>query len=141
MSQPAICSGVAGWPMPSFLPCANAGALAMSMSAIASALADLDILNLTVRLEMPGLDAVIVINRVDAADLAQRVLGRLHIAGLVDGARLQEQRLAVPLMLEVKARTGLVQHRAVQPRGLPVAAAVERDIDPRDLAAARPGQS
>src|SRR5687768_15340095 len=109
MSQPAICPGVAACPMPSLLPCANAGALAASSTAIASVLADLDILNLAVRLEMPGLDAVIVIDRVDAADLAQRVLGRLHIAGLVDRARLQQQRLAAPLMLEVKPRARLAQ--------------------------------
>src|SRR5690242_2826488 len=115
--------------MPSFLPCASAGVLAASSSAMTSALADFDILNLAVRLEMPGLDAVVVIDRVDAADLAQCVFGRLNVAGFVDGARLQKQWLAVPLMLEVKARASLVEHRAVEPRGFPVAAAVERDID------------
>ena len=34
-------------------------------------LADLDILDLAVRLDQPGLDAVVVVDRVDAADLAQ----------------------------------------------------------------------
>ena len=42
---------------------------------------DFDILGLPGRADQPGLDAVVVVDRVDAAHLAQLVLGRLHVAG------------------------------------------------------------
>src|SRR5262249_56301606 len=51
---------------------------------------DLDILHLAVGRDPPGLDAVVMVDRVDAADLSQGLLARLHVAGVVDRARLQE---------------------------------------------------
>ena len=71
-------------------------------------LRNLDILHLAILVHVPGLDAVVVVDRVHAADLAQFVLARLDIAGLVDGARLQQQFAAVPVELEIEARQRLV---------------------------------
>ena len=65
-------------------------------------LGDLDILDLTVCLHMPGLDAIVVIDGVVAADLAQLGLRRLDIASVVLHPRLQQQRLAVPIELVVE---------------------------------------
>src|SRR5580704_4872517 len=97
MFQPAICEAVATCPMPygrcgAFFVCASAGtATKLVANAMTMKLADLDILNLAVRPECPGENAVVVINRIDAADFTQGRLARLDIAGVVHRARLQEQ--------------------------------------------------
>src|SRR6185369_15436855 len=143
MSQPATCSGVATWPTPywrgaSFF-CASAG-VATASSATHASLTHLNILELPAGFERPGLDAVVVIDRIDPADLTQRILGGLHVAALVHGARLQQQLLAGPLEIRVEAHAGLVVDRPVDARRAPVAAAIERDVDALDLAATGPGE-
>src|SRR6187431_2814259 len=109
ISQPAISSGLAWRPMPSGFACVAAVCLgaapptppaatpSASVAAVNIAIVredresgHLDILNLAVAAQMPGLDAVVVVDRIDAADLAQLGLARLHIAGLVNRARLQQ---------------------------------------------------
>src|SRR6478672_411528 len=115
--------------------------MAQESSAAATSLSDFDILDLTIGLHMPGLDAIVVVDRIDAADLAQLRLARLHIAGLVLDARLQQQRLTVPVELVIEARQRLIKHGPVEPRRPPIASAVERDINAIDLAVAAPGQT
>src|SRR3954449_11574072 len=105
------------------------------------ALAHLDILNLAVGLELPGLDAIVVIDRIDAANFAQLGLARLHVASVIERARLQQQRLAVPIVFEIKPHAGLVEHRTIDARLAPVLPAIERDVDAPDLAAAGPGET
>src|ERR1700682_3464899 len=113
MSQPATSAGVAARPIPSLRSPALADAAASSAQArSAVALGYFDILDLTVALHEPGLDAVVVVDRVDAADFAQLRLGRLHITGLVDRARLQQQLAAGPVGLGVEAHARLVEHEA-----------------------------
>src|SRR4029079_13261360 len=117
--------------------CASAGPPSASTSTRAIAgLANLDILDLPVRPQRPGLDAVVVVDRVDPADLAQRVLARLHVAGLVHDARLEQQLFTRPVELVVEAHGGLIEARDNDASGAPVAPPVERDIDALDLAAA-----
>src|SRR5262245_53979099 len=112
MSQPAISAGVASRPRPNLRspPCAvtlnarsSSSEMRAALRAAAAALRHLDILNLATGLHQPGLDAVVVVDRIHAADLAQLVLGRLHVAGLVDRARLQQHFAAVPFGLGVEA--------------------------------------
>src|SRR5260221_11883760 len=165
MSQPAISCGLAARPMPSRFaaaPCAAGfcaagfcgeafGAAAMipapvttpasAPRASTTSLADLDILDLAILVQLPRLDAVVVIDRVEAAILAQLGLARLHIAAFIHGTRLQQQLAAVPVELVIEARQRLVPGRPVDPRGAPVASAVKRNVDARDLAAARPGDA
>src|SRR5581483_6170853 len=107
-------------------------------SVAVSSSSDFDILDLTIGLNVPGLDAIVVINGVDAADLAQLGLGRLHITGLVLHPRLQQQRLAIPVELVIETRQRLIENRSIKPRRPPIAAAIERDIDALDPAAAGP---
>src|ERR1041384_8464973 len=87
-----------------------------------------DILDLAIRLHQPGLDAIVVIDRVDAAYLAQLGLGRLHIAGVVDRARLQQHFTAGPFGLAAEAHAGLVELQAADLRLAPVLAAVDRHV-------------
>src|SRR5262245_60893022 len=95
----------------------------------ASRLPQLDLFDLAIAAPQPGLYGVVVIDRVDATDFAQALLGWLRIITGVHGARLQHQFLTVPVEVEVEARHRLVEHGGFQSCGLPVAAAVERDID------------
>src|SRR5690242_17605821 len=155
MSHPAISAGLASRPMPRCLNVSEGvcswlafGAAATAPAPIATMLAPnsaplthLDIFDLAVLLDMPGLDAVVVVDRIDAAVFAKLRLARLHVAALVHGARLDEQLAAVPVELVIEARQRLVPCRAVDFRRTPVAAAVERDIDARDPAAPRPGDA
>ena len=59
-------------------------------------LRELNIEHAPVGLDLPGLDRIVVIDRIRSALLSQLRNGRLHIAGLVDHARFQQRRLAVP---------------------------------------------
>src|SRR5688572_19949594 len=156
MSQPAISAGLASRPMPSGLRAVASGLPAWDFGAAemipppaaasastpmprAASLRNLDILNLAVLVQMPGLDAVVVIDRVRPAQPAQLRLARLHVAALIHGTRLQQQLAAVPVELVVEARERLVPGRAVELGAAPVAPAIERNVDARDLAAAGPG--
>src|SRR5262249_54553603 len=125
----------------SCLSCASAGKPNASSNAKNASLADLDILNLPAALEGPGLDAIVVVDRVDATNFTQGVLARLHVAGVVRRARLQQQLFAIPVELEIETHTGLVEHRAIDARGAPIPSAIERNIDALDLAASRPGKA
>src|SRR5215831_16988136 len=104
-------------------------------------LADLDILDLPVRLDCPGLDAVVVIDGVDTADSAQSILAWLDVAGVVDGARLQQELVTVPVKFKVEAHASLVEDWPVDTRCAPIASAVDRHVDTSDLASSRPGQA
>src|SRR5574343_425783 len=104
-------------------------------------LENLDIGDLPAFDDLPGLDRVVVIDRLGVAHLAQLAVGRLHVTGLVDGARLQNGRLAVPHPTDVEAGQRLVLHRPFNPGGLPVDAAVEGNVDLLEPAAPRPGQA
>src|SRR3954452_2955002 len=140
MSQPAISLGLASRPMPRCF-CASAwtagldafGAAATPAPIIAripaasrARLRHFDILNLAVLAYVPGLDAVVVVDRIDAAIFAELGLAWLYITGLVHGARLQQQLASVPIELVVEARQRLVARRPVDLRRPPGAPAVER---------------
>src|SRR5690606_31066973 len=56
----------------------------------------LDILGLPALVHVPGLDAILVVYRLDPADLPQRLLGRLHVAGGIVSPALEQQWPAVP---------------------------------------------
>src|SRR5436305_13811642 len=111
MSQPAISCGVAAWPMFSLRSVANADPL-KSASASSASLRHFDILDLAIRLYQPGLDAVVVVDRVHTANLAQLILARLHGTSLVDRARFQEQLLRGAFGLRGEPKPRLVQHGA-----------------------------
>src|SRR5262245_2115216 len=157
MPQPAISSAVAARPMPSCLAsaagcvagalpagrrasCARPLLIATRLAAATSSNASrhFDILHLAAPAHVPGLDAVVVIDGIHPTDLAQSALGRLDVAGLVDGARLQQQLAAVPVDLVVEPRQRLVPNRAVEFRRAPVAAAIERNVHARNFSPARP---
>src|SRR5687768_13735095 len=108
-------------------------AIAIRKAAVASTCsADLDILGLPIGAHQPGLDSVVVINRVDAANLSQCVLGRLQVAGGIVSTRLDEQLLALPVEIDVEARERFLEDGAVNAGLAPVAPSVERHIDARD---------
>src|SRR6185436_12740811 len=99
MSQPAISSGLASRPMPSGFDaeaCFAVGAFcataiipalattpARTLAASVASLADFDILDLAVLVQLPRLDAVVVVDRVDAAEFPQLRLARLDVAAFV----------------------------------------------------------
>src|SRR6185312_12207847 len=103
-------------------------------------LSELHIVDAPVRLYLPGLNTVVMVDRIGAALFAQGRDGRLHVAGLVDGARFQQRRLAVPAPRQREARQRLGEHRLLQLGALPIDAAIERHVDRLDLALAGPGQ-
>src|SRR2546422_122214 len=77
-------------------------------------------------------------DRASLADLRDR---RLHVAGRIDGAALDDGRGPVPGPAEPEAGEALVDHRLFQRRLVPVLPAVHRDVDGGDLAAPRPRES
>src|SRR6476660_7873518 len=124
MSQPAISSFVASRPTPSLS--AKAGPkLVQRKAAARRALGNFDILSLPVRADQPGLNSVVVIDVVDAADLAQFILGRLHVAGRVMAAGLDQHLLALPVEIDVETGHRFIEHRAVDARFPPILAAVD----------------
>ena len=91
MSQPRISSAVGARPMlyfgqlfaSGFSPARSGVPIRQAKAAAANNLGNFNILDLTIGQYVPGLDTVVVIDRIDAADLAEFDLGRLHISGLV----------------------------------------------------------
>src|SRR6185437_11192024 len=88
ISHPAICSGVAIWPYPK---CPGSAAWAKAPAAtimpapsISKRLRELNIEHAPVGLDLPGLDRIVVIDRIRSALLAQFRNRRLNIAGFVD---------------------------------------------------------
>src|SRR5262249_57169304 len=71
----------------------------------------------------------------------ERGAARLLIAGLVDGAALQDGGAAVPIPRHAEAGEGLAQHRRLQRRLRPALAAVGRDLDLADAAVAGIGEA
>src|SRR5678815_2727059 len=104
-------------------------------------LAGLHIRHVTGGIDAPRLNGVVVIDRSRAPDGAQLADRRLHVAGFVDDARLQQRGAARPRPVDAKARQRLRQDRALQLRGAPVAAAVGRHVDTAHLAATRPREA
>src|SRR6056297_1280249 len=117
-SQASISSGSAGRPMPSFSAMAGA-ARAEKMAAPIRRSRYFDILCLPVRLDPPSLNSIVVIDRVEPANLAKLVLRRLHVAGLVDGPRLQQHFRTVPDVVEMEPRERHRLRLACKPRLLP----------------------
>src|SRR5882724_9871442 len=92
-------------------------------------LRELNIEYAPVRLDLPGLDRIVVVDRIRPALLSQLRNGRLHITGLVDDAGFQQRRPPVPAPRQREARQRLRQYRVVQLRALPVDAAIGGNID------------
>src|SRR5262252_11162506 len=149
MSQSARSASLTGFPRPG--PSPATAALAKSDTATASArLLPIDMLCLPLIVDGPGGDDVHVSHREGGhrnVDLGLAAFGehlgarRLHIAGLVPGAALQHDRLAVPTPGHAEAGERLAQHRLLQ-RGLrPALAAIGRDHHARDAAVAGIGEA
>src|SRR4030095_8576033 len=85
---------------------------------------NLNIPHLTVRVDLPRLDRVVVIDRARATHGAQLRDRRLHMPGFVDSPALQQRRRTLPGPVGTESRQRLRQHRLLQPRLYPVATAV-----------------
>src|SRR5215469_9911766 len=139
ISQPPISAGVATLPYPK---CPGSAAdptgVLKAMRAAESTMqcsSELNIEHAPIRLDLPGLGRIVVIDRIGAALLAQLRDGRLHIACLIHRARFEERRPAIPAPSNSELGQRLRQHRLVQDRALPVDAAVNGHIDPLHFAA------
>src|SRR5215471_17730123 len=93
---------------------------AISSAAPNDVLPNFDILDLAAGFQRPRLYSVIVVDRIDAANLAQGVLARLHVTGLVHGARLEQKLFSVPVKFVVESRARLVQNEPVDPCRTPI---------------------
>src|SRR5678815_5524888 len=113
MSHAAISPGVAGLPNPKRSAAAVAPCTASRVASASAAAAprarseDLQIGDGAGRVDAPGLDRVVVIDRARAAYRAQLPDRRLDEAGVVLDPRLQQRRTAVPLPVEREAGQGL----------------------------------
>ncbi len=82
-----------------------------------------------------------MVDRARAAHGAKLPDHRLHVAGVVDGARGEQRRAAVPVPVDAKARQRVRVDRLLQRRRAPVAAAVGRHVDALHFAAAGPRET
>src|SRR5574343_2059447 len=124
MSQAFTSAGVAWRPTPLKLSKAKPAVDAPASARARIDLENLDIGDLPAFDDFPGLDRVVVIDRLRAAHLAQLAVARLDITSLVHGARLQDGRLAVPHPVDVETGPRRVLDRPFEACGLPVGAAV-----------------
>src|SRR5262249_47904401 len=144
MSHGARSAGEIGWPKRG----ASAATAALTPSASTQArpsLSRVNMAHLALRVDAPAGNRVEVLHgegadRRRALGLAalgeERGAARLLIAGLVDGAALQDGGAAVPIPRHAEAGEGLAQHRRLQRRLRPALAAVGRDLDLADAAVA-----
>src|ERR1700730_4946731 len=138
MSQSARSASLTGLPSPG-------GSAAIAEPAMPSTSArdmarrlPVDMLGLPFAIDGPTRDDVHVPHRegghrnvhLGLATLSEHLAaGRLHIAGLVPGAALQHDRLAIPAPGQAEPGQGLGEHRRVERRLRPALAAVGRDHD------------
>src|SRR5580693_9924064 len=101
-------------------------------------LPELNIEHASVGLDLPGLDRIVVIDRIGPAQFSQVFDRRLNIAGFVDRTRFQQGRSALPAPGQREFGQRLRAHRLVELRAFPIDAAVDGDVDTLDLAAAAP---
>src|SRR5437588_10348876 len=136
MFRPAISAGVATRPMPYGL-CAFALVMHNNVAAANAASSSLriGICYLAVFSDAPGPDRVVMVDVVVAAHREQFSQGRLHVAGLVDGAALDHRRFSVPVPRQAEAGQRPAQHRLLQLRLLPALAVIDGYIHALDLAA------
>src|SRR5258706_9996283 len=138
MSHAAISAGVAGRPTPGNCAATVIPAKARIQTRAKAALISLHIPHLAALGHLPRLDRVVVVDRARSAHRAQLVDLRLHIVGLVDGARLQDPFAALPHPVDVETREAFGKQWVFKPRRLPVAPAVEGHVDSLQPPAPRP---
>src|SRR5882757_2974503 len=126
MFQPAISASVATRPMP-YGFCAFALVTHSSAATANAANSSLcvGICYLAVFSDAPGPDRVVMVDVIVAAHREQFGQGRLHVAGLVDGAALDHRRLAIPMPRQAEAGQRPHQHRLLQLRLLPALAVID----------------
>src|SRR2546428_59811 len=111
MSQPAISAGVAGRPSAGVSRAVVPAQPPTAMIRLARANASrVDILDLTARLDGPGLDRVVVEDDVCAVLGDQPIASGLEMADVVRRATLEYGRGAVPLPGDPEARQRVRQH-------------------------------
>src|SRR5258707_14256555 len=91
--------------------------------------------------DAPGPDRVVVVKIILAANREKLGQRRLDVTGFIDGAALNDGRLAVPMPRQPEAGQRPRQHRLLQLRLLQALAIVYRDIDTPNLAAPAPAES
>src|SRR5713226_270787 len=90
---------------------------------------------------LPDLDGIVVIVRIHPTSLNQGCKGRLHVAGLINAARLQSGGLPIPIPGEPESGERDSQPRLVDARVLPGFSVVGGNLDALDATATRPGES
>src|SRR6266436_1008478 len=113
----------------------------MSAMTESAATSSLRIGHLAVGRDTPRPDRVVVIVVIVAAHREQFGQGWLNVAGLVDGAALDDCRFAVPVPRQSETGQRPRQHRLLQLRFLPALAVVDGYIDTPDPAVAAPGDA
>src|SRR5262245_28203450 len=137
MSQGAISAGEIGWPNCGV--CASAGAATTSAVPSVNRLS-IDIARLSLFVDAPARDGIVVVVAAEAALVAKRYTCRLHHAGVVGGTALQDRRTAIPLPGGAEAHGRLRQVRVLHCGQCPALAAIGRDLDLADPTIAGPGQ-
>src|SRR5436309_310312 len=138
MSHAAMSVGAIG--------CPNCGAWARAADAIVSIdmqtamRLNVNIAGLSLLVDAPACDGVVVVDPTQAALVSELRTRRLHHAGVISGATLQHGGTAVPLPRCAEAHGRLWQDRALQSCRRPASSAVSRHVDLPDAAVARPGK-
>src|SRR5258708_1652171 len=113
----------------------------MTATTESAATSSLSIGHLAVSRDTPRPDRVVVIIIILAAHREQFGQRRLDIAGLVNGAALNDCRFAVPVPRQSETGQRPHEYRLLQLRFLPAPAVVDGYIDAPDLAVAAPGDA
>src|SRR6185312_14151612 len=111
-------------------------AMTRPMATMNARLPELNIEDLPVRLDLPALDRIVVVDRVGAAFFPELRHRRLHKAGLINDPGLDQGRPTVPAPFQSEFGQRFRQHGLMQRCHLPTDATVGRDVDALDLAVA-----
>src|SRR5712692_10162492 len=148
MSQAAISAGLISFPR--FGAWAKAALEPRASTTAKTRSLRIDMFHLPIALDCRGRDGVVVLAREARYGRDLRGLaahghdlspGRLHVAGLVPRAALQDRRAAILVPGHAEAGEGLAVHRFLQRRLRPALAAIGRHHDLRNPAVARIGDA
>src|SRR5436189_6321442 len=126
MFQPSISAGAAARPMP-YVLCACAGTAHASAKAANSAMQNsrIGIGHLAISRNAPGPDRIVVVKGIFAANCDKFSQRRLHVTRFINGAALNDGRLAIPMPRKPEPGQRPRQHRFLELRLLPTLAVLD----------------
>ena len=101
----------------------------------------IDVAHASVSFDLPALDAMIVVARMGAADLDQRIARWLLVSRLIHASALEDGLLTIPSPWQTKSGMAFGEYRFLQFSSAPCSSTVDRHLNLHDSSPSAPRQT